>query len=236
MNSFIESLPPSARALLERSLKEVELAKGQVLHRIDEPVNNVYFPHSGLVSLMVIMASGDTADVSLIGRSGFVCSGVALDAQDAIDQATVEIAGRASAIPAKAFIDAYRSNEAVRTNVNRHQALHLAEGRQLTACNAVHSAGQRLCRWLAQACDQTGNDEINITQEALGRMVSIRRTTINRVYKDLEEDGLISVNRGGIRIANPAELQRRSCECYRILKRRNALIFRDSGSRSRQMA
>ena len=120
--------------------------------------------------------------------------------------------------------------------VNRHQALHLAEGRQLTACNAIHSAEKRLCRWLAQAYDQTGMDEIQITQEALGRMVSVRRTTINKVYNDLEDDGLISVNRGGVRIANSAELQRRSCECYSILKSRAAMIFRDTGSRSQRTA
>ena len=236
MNRFIEALPIDARHILDKHLREVDLIKGQVLHRIDEPVDNIYFPHSGLISLMVIMESGETADVSLIGRSGFVCSGVALDAQDAIDQATVEVPGRASAIGTRSFIDAYRSNESLQTMVNRHQALHLAEGRQLTACNAIHSAEKRLCRWLAQAYDQTGMDEIQITQEALGRMVSVRRTTINKVYNDLEDDGLISVNRGGVRIANSAELQRRSCECYSILKSRAAMIFRDTGSRSQRTA
>jgi len=164
---------------------------------------------------MVIMEEGETADLSLIGCSGFVCSGIALDAQDAIDQATVEVPGAASVIESRKFIEAYRSNEALRTMVNRHQALHLAEGRQFTAYNALHSAERRLCRWLAQ----TGMEQIEVTQEALGRMVAVRRTTINKVYRELERVDVIAVNRGSIQIAKPAELRRRSCECYGLLKK-----------------
>jgi CRP-like cAMP-binding protein len=181
MNRFIASLSPDARELLEKDMYVAELKKGHVLYRIDEPVTHVFFPHGGLISLVVLMETGETAEVSLIGREGLVCSGAVLDVQDAIDQATVQIGTAASIISTASFIRAYRSHEELRTSVNRHHAMFIAEGRQSAACNAIHTADQRLCRWLANARYQAGIDDLEVTQEFLPRMVGISRSTISQI-------------------------------------------------------
>jgi CRP-like cAMP-binding protein len=227
MNQLIASLPADARELLDEHLHVVQLKKGDVLYKIDEPVTHVFFPHGGLISLVVVMESGETAEVSLIGRDGLVCSGIALDVQDAMDQATVEVGAAASRISSGSFIRAYRSNNDLRTVVNRHHAMFIAEGRQSTACNAVHDASQRLCRWLANARDQAGVDDLDLTQEFLGRMMGVQRSTINQICGVLHAEGIIDVSRGHIRIVQPEALRTRACECYRVLRKRFAKLFPD---------
>ncbi|MCK1518342.1 Crp/Fnr family transcriptional regulator [Bradyrhizobium sp. 190] len=227
MNRFIASLPADARELLEKDLHVVQLKKGDVLYRIDEPITHVFFPHGGLVSLVVLMESGQTAEVSLIGREGLVCSGVVLGVEDAIDQATVEVGSPASCISSASFIRAYHSHDKLRTIVNRHHAMFIAEGRQSTACNAVHTASERLCRWLANAQDQSGMDDLEITQEFLARMVGVQRTTVNQLCGVLHAEGIIDTSRGHIRILQPEALRSRACECYGVLRKRFAKLFPD---------
>jgi hypothetical protein len=119
-----------------------------------------------------------------------LCSGVTLDVQDAIDQATVEIGGAASRISSTSFIRAYRSNDDLRTLVNRHHAMFIAEGRQSVACNAIHNVHPRLCRWLANAQDQAGVDELELTQEFLARMLGVQRTTSTKFAAHCMPKGL----------------------------------------------
>ena len=125
------------------------------------------------------------------------------------------------------FIAAYRDNEALRTAVNRYHALLIAESRQSTACNALHNAEQRLCRWLADARDRTGSNELPLTQEFLGRMLGLRRSTVTEIYAVLQDQGLVSLTRGRTTILNPEALQARACECYGILRERITKIFPD---------
>lgn len=225
MSSFIASLPADARELLEKDLQVVKFQKGDLLYRIDEPISRVFFPHGGLISLVVVMESGQTAEVSLIGREGLVCSEIVLDVQDAIDQATVEVGAIVSCVPSESFIRAYRSNEKLRTIVNRHHAMFIAEGRQSTACNAIHHVSQRLCRWLANARDQSGVDDLELTQDFLSRMLGVQRTTINQICVDLTQEGIIDTSRGHITILQLEALRGRACECYRILRKRFARLF-----------
>ena len=229
MNRIIASLPDDARRLIEADLQVVQLRKGDLLYRADEPLSHVFFPHGGLISLVVVMESGQTAEVSLVGREGIVCSGIVLDVQNAIDQATVEVGGEASRLSAASLIRAYRSHDKFRAVVNRHHAMFIAEGRQSTACNAIHHIGPRLCRWLANARDQSGIDDLQLTQDFLGRMLGVQRTTINQVCTDLAAQGIIDTIRGHIRILQPDALRDRACECYGILRNRFTQLFPEGG-------
>jgi CRP-like cAMP-binding protein len=225
MNHFIASLPADARELLKTELQVIDLRKGDLLYRIDEPVSHVFFPQGGLISVTVIMSSGQTAEVSLIGREGIVCSGVVLDVQDALDQATVELDAKAFRMPAVSFIRAYRSHDKLRSIVNRHHAMFIAEGRQSAACNAIHHVNQRLCRWLANARDQSGVDDLQLTQDFLARMLGVQRTTVNQICVDLGAEGIIDISRGHIRILRLDKLRDRACECYGILRERFKRVF-----------
>ena len=144
MNQFIASLPVEARVAIEPDFDPVPLQMGEVLHRVGGPVDYVYFPISGLVSVVITMGSGQTAATSIIGREGMVCSAIVLDVNRALDQATVELPGTAIRIHSRAFIAAYRKCEPLRRMLNRYHGLMLAEARQSVACNALHDVQHRL--------------------------------------------------------------------------------------------
>lgn len=230
MNRLIETLPVDARARIERELEPVKLNKEDVLYHDGSIVEYVHFPNSGLISVVVTMLSGRTAETSVVGQDGMVCSAVVLDVNVALDEATVEIAGDGVRIPARKFIAAYRDNERLRNVVNRYNALMLAEARQSVACNALHSAENRLCRLLADAQDRTGRKDLPLTQEFLSRMLGLRRPTVTQLYPELQDRGVINNERGIIKIRDPDALRAAACECYQIIKRRSEQVFPEWGS------
>jgi CRP-like cAMP-binding protein len=225
MNHLIASLPEAARSLLEPSLEPVPLRPADILHQIGGSVDYVYFPSSGMVSLVVTMESGQTADTSIIGREGMVCSAIVFDVHHAMDQATVAVAGQAMRIRTPDFTTAYKANEPLRSVVNRYHALMLAEARHSIACTALHNVEQRLCRWLAEAMDRACRDELPVTHEFLARMLGVQRSTISAVCPPLMDEGIISYGRGNMKILDAKRLRARACECYRILRQRAELVF-----------
>ena len=106
----------------------------------------------------------------------------------------------------------------VRDLITRYTELLWAEAQQLAACNAIHEAPARLCRWLLQCADRAGSDELPLTQELIAQMLGVRRTTVTLLASSLQDEGLIKHSRGHIRILNREELQHRACECYAVLR------------------
>ncbi len=230
-NRFLASLPSSARAELEPHLEEAPLNTGAVLHSLGGSIDYVYFPHSGLISTIITMQSGRTAETGMTGRDGLLGSAVVLDVSDAIDQATVEIPGKAARIKTAQFIRAYRQCEPLRTIVNWYHAVMIAETQQSAACNALHNMEERLCRWILEAHDRTGLEEPPLTQEFLANMLGVQRTSVSLVQHKLAAARLTATRRGMITIENMQGLRECSCECYELLKERAATIL--PGWRSR---
>jgi CRP-like cAMP-binding protein len=225
MNRLIETLSPDARALMERDFEHVELKRRDVLYGAGSAVEHVYFPTTGLVSIVVTMLSGRTAETSIVGQDGMVCSAIVFDVNIALDEATVEVAGTGVRIQTRKFIAAYQQNEHLRNVINRYHALMLAEARQSVACNALHPAEKRLCRLIADAQDRTGQRELALTQEFLSAMLGLRRSTVTQLYPDLQDVGIMSNKRGMITILDPDALRAGACECYGIIKKRSAEVF-----------
>ena len=224
-NRFLSSLPQAELAELEPHFEDVGLNAGDVLHSFGGPVDYIYFPKSGLVSLVIVMQSGQTASTSIVGRNGMVCSGGLLDASEAIDQATVEIPGPAARIRTSHVVAAYRESEPLRARINRYHAVVLAEAQQSVACNALHNLEERLSRWLLEAHDRTGLQELPLTQEFLSSMLGVQRTSVTLVQHKLAAAGLTSTHRGMIVIENIEGLRECSCECYALLRARAERIL-----------
>ena len=225
MNQLISSLPTDARNLINPHLESVILRRRSVLYRVGGPVRHVYFPHSGLVSLMVTMKSGRAAESAVVGQDGMVCSAIVLDVLKALDEASVEIPGKAARILTATFTGLYRESEELRIVVNRYHALLLAEARQSVACNVLHVAEQRLCRLLAEIQDRTGEENLPLTHEYLSRMLGLRRASISEIYPALEEKGFLKALRGHVEIVDRKALREHACECYGILKQRTRDVF-----------
>jgi CRP-like cAMP-binding protein len=217
-NRFLKSLRADDLARLQPHLTKTSLPRGEVLHPAGEKIEHVYFPLSGMVSIVALMKSGEAIETAVIGREGVVGASVGTNGAKSAGQAVVQIAGSAWQIPGAKFTEAYQASPSLRTLANEFQTVVLLQAQQSAACHALHSVEARLCRWLLQSQDATESDMVPLTQEFLSHMLGVRRTTVSLVAHTLQVAGLIRYSRGQITIINRDGLMDAACECYEVVR------------------
>jgi CRP-like cAMP-binding protein len=217
-NLFLDSLSPSDRGLIPSRLRVIELPQGTVLFEVGNEIKKVYFPHGGVVSLVVPLASGEMIESAMIGRDGLVGGAFAFGTRASLFKAIVQIAGNASVLDAERLANAAEKSATLRAALFRQEQIILAQAQQSAACNATHSVEARLSRWLLRSRDLQGTDDLDLTQEFLSQMLGVRRTSVSVVAHTLQQAGLIKYARGHIRILDLAGLQTAACECYESVK------------------
>ena len=217
-NRLLASLAPAEMSALQPHLKVVDLPQETVLFEIGDRVDRVYFPHSGIVSLVVGLASGEMVEAAMIGRESLVGAAAALNGRMSMNKAIVQIAGAASTLDADRLRALAHQDIAFRTTLIEHEELILAQAQQAAACNAVHTVEARLARWLLRCRDLTGSDDLPLTQEFLAEMLAVRRTSVSLVANTLQKAGLLRYRRGHIRILDVEGLRECTCECYQTIR------------------
>jgi CRP-like cAMP-binding protein len=217
-NGLLASLPPADLAALAPHLVEAPLERGAVLQEAGQPIRRVYFPHSGLVSLLGMLPDGYAVDTAMIGREGAVGLSAGLGSQLGVSQAVVQLAGHAAQIMPARLAEVAAERKAVRDMIVRFTDVLLAQVQQSVACNTMHHVQERLCRWLLQAHDRIGGDTLPLTQEFLSGMLGVQRTTVTAICRMLQADGVLDVRRGRIHIRDLAALQRKACACYGVVR------------------
>jgi CRP-like cAMP-binding protein len=217
-NLLLASLSAAELAMLQPHLKAVTLPQGIVLFEAGEPIKQVYFPHSGVVSLVAELASGETIESAMIGRESVVGASSGLNGQTSLCKAIVQIAGTGSVLDSDRLRRLSDSSPAFRTMLFRHEQLVLAQALQSAACNATHTVEARLSRWLLRCRDLQGSDDLILTQEFLGQMLGVRRTSVSAVANTLQQAGFVRYRRGHIRVLNLEGLQETACECYETVR------------------
>jgi CRP-like cAMP-binding protein len=170
---------------LQRHFTKVSLIRGQLLYSDGAPIEHVYFPLDGMVSLLAVMRTGEQIETAIIGREGVVGGSIGTDSGRSAGQATVQIAGSALQIAGPEFLTLYKASEPFRTLINRFQSLILIQAQQTAACHAVHSVEARLCRWLLQSQDTTESAVVPLTQEFLSHMLGVQRTSVTLAAQTL---------------------------------------------------
>ena len=216
-NLILDGLPEGVRASLEPHLTAVELPQSLVLQEAGRTVSQVYFPLSGMVSLLAVTPSGESIETGIVGREG-VIGGLAVGDLSSFAQAIVQIEGRALRIGPAQFRALCQEHLVLRERVDRYQAFILTQAQQNAACHALHSLEGRLCRWLLQSEDLIESNQIALTQEFLSYMLGVRRPTVSVAASELQRDGLITYRRGTITVLERAGLLKRSCQCYEVLR------------------
>jgi CRP-like cAMP-binding protein len=219
-NGVLAALPPAALLLLEPYLRRYELEERSVLWDAGDHIDQLYFPLSGIVSIVMPVKDGHGIEVGSVGREG--CAGIecVMGHGRALTRGIVQVAGTFAAISASQFASAARHNDEIR---NAAMACHdwiLIQSQQLAACNAVHPADGRFCRWLLQSCERLDSDLVPSTQEAIAQLLGIRRTTVTAIAHDLQTAGVISYRRGKIFVRDHDGLRSAACDCYAVLERR----------------
>jgi CRP-like cAMP-binding protein len=227
-NRLLSSLLAPDLALLARHFKRVSLDHGAVLQEQEAPVEWVYFPLSGAISLLSVMQSGEAVESAVVGREGALGLFADFGPWRACVRAIVQAPGIAECIPLTQLRTIVSQSEPIRRLMLRYKETLSAQAQQTAACNALHSVEQRMARWLLQMHDRLDDYALPITQDALSQMLGVRRTTVTLVAQKLQHDGVIRYRRGRIELANRSTLQTLACECYQTCRRRLDALFSEA--------
>ncbi len=224
-NRFLGSLAPADYELLRPHLTSVRLMQHAVLLETDMEVTRAYFPDSGLISLIVVLGSGATVEVGMIGSDGVAGASAALGAPLALNDAIVQVPGVAQAIDIQPLRSAAERSSTLHASLFAYCHFKRALAQQAAACLANHSATARLCRWLLRMQDLTGLDDVPVTQEFLARMLGVTRVSVTMVVDRVQRAGPIICRRGHIEIRDRKALERSACECYQAIAKKRAMLL-----------
>lgn len=224
-NRLLLSLDGPDLEVLSRHMRPMSFRQGVVLYQPEDPVDWVYFPEEGLVSLLSVTVSGLAVETAVVGREGGIGFLEAVGAGVIFSRALVQVDLLALRVPAQAYAEAFDSSASLRRTVSSHIELLLSESRQTLACQTHHTHEQRLAWWLLECQDRTGGGaQLALKQDFLAAMLGVQRSTVSQVAGALKADGLIDYTRGNIEIRDRPGLEGRSCECYATNKHFRALI------------
>ncbi len=218
-NRLIEALPHDLTLGLQRNFERVSLERGKILHHPGDTIRHLYFPLNCLVSITVTMRGGKIAEAGAVGNRECVGVNAFMGGSETNQtEYVVQIEGDAMKIEAQPLLDAFDSNKAVRDVFLKYTQAYIAQLSQNVGCNRLHNVEQRFARWLLEVYDRIQTMDLRLTQEFIGEMLGVQRPTVTDIAKKLEGQGLITVQRGLIRISNLPGLERLACECYTVVK------------------
>jgi len=221
-NRLLLALPSRNLKLLMPELEHIPCQHGQVLMDADSPLDHVFFPDSGVVSVVAVYSDGSIIEMATIGREGCTGFQAVFGAKRASVRLLVQIPGSAAKMSRAAFTHAMESMPAFRSLMYAYVHAFLEQVMVSVACNGAHSLKQRLARWLLMMRDRDDDDTLPITQSLLAEMLGVQRPTITNIAGELQDAGLIARGRRQVTILDRKGLTKVSCECYQLVRKRVA--------------
>jgi CRP-like cAMP-binding protein len=216
------ALPPRNLKRLMTDLEPIRCQRAQVLMDADSALDHVFFPDSGVVSVVAVYADGAIIEMATVGREGFTDVQAIFGAKRSSVQLLVQIPGSAAKMSRAAFTRAMQSMPSFRAVMEAYVQAFLEQVMVSVACNGAHSLKQRLARWLLMMRDRNDGDALLITQGLLAEMLGVQRPTITNAVREFERAGLIAQGRQQITILDRQGLTEASCECYQLVRARLA--------------
>jgi CRP-like cAMP-binding protein len=220
-NKILLAIPASEYFSVREHLEFVDLPPHQVLHEPNDSLHFVYFPNRGLLSLVIVMESGQTVEAGIVGMEGIAGIPSAVGLRRNPLREVVQIAGDGFRIKVDALQSVLQSSPQLQMMLSRYIALHCLQVSQTAGCNRLHTAEQRLARWLLMAQDRVDSGMLSITHDFLATMLGTDRPTISLAAEVLRKKKVIEYPRGEVRILNREKLERAACECYGIIQQLN---------------
>ena len=222
-NRLLLGLPARNLKHLLPDLEQIACQRALVLTDSDSPLDHVFFPDSGVVSVLAVYSDGKIIEMATIGREGFAGVQAVFGARRSSAQLLVQIPGTAAKMSRAVFMRAMQTMPSFRSLMYAYVEAFLEQVMVSVACNGAHSLKQRLARWLLMMRDRADDDALLITQSLLAEMLGVQRPTITNAAAELESAGLIERGRRQVRILDRTGLTRASCECYQLVRDRIAL-------------
>ncbi|SDY99530.1 Crp/Fnr family transcriptional regulator [Nitrosomonas sp. Nm58] len=218
-NHLLAALSAEMQRRLFPHLELVSLPLGKVLYESGDTLRHVYFPTNAIVSLLYVMESGASAEISVVGNDGLIGIALFMGGESTPSRGIVQSAGYAYRLLGQRLKDEFnRHGELLQLMLRYTQAL-ITQMAQTAVCNRHHSIDQQLCRWLLLSMDRLPNNQLTMTQELIANMLGVRREGVTDAAGKLQELGVIEYNRGHITILDRPRLEQLSCECYAVVKK-----------------
>ena len=221
-NQLLGALTRKDYQSLRPHLDEVPLVFEEVLYLPNVAISDVYFPNSGIISLLAGDNERSTLEVGLVGKEGMIGLGIFLGVNSSLNRAVVQGVGSAMKMKATAFGVECNNGGGLGKLMQRYAHSVLTQITQSAVCNQFHKVEARLARWLLMTHDRMGDDEFQLTQEFLSNMLGVRREGVSRAASNLQKQGLIRYQRGRLQVLDRPGLEAVSCPCYEIIKNESA--------------
>lgn len=218
-NHLLAALPPAIQQRLLPMLELVPLQLGKVLYESGDTMRYVYFPTDSIVSLLYVMESGASAEISVVGNEGIVGVSLFMGGESTPSRAVVQSAGSAYRLPGQRLKDEFNRHTELMQLLLRYTQSLITQMAQTAVCNRHHSIDQQLCRWLLLSLDRLPDNKLTMTQELIANMLGVRREGVTEAAGKLQKLGVIDYCRGHITVLDRSKLEALSCECYAVVKR-----------------
>jgi CRP-like cAMP-binding protein len=218
-NHLLDALPAAEAARWLPLLESVELPLGSVLYESGAALSHVYFPTTAIVSLLYVLENGASAEIAVVGNEGVVGISLFMGGESTPSRAVVQSAGKGLRLKAPTMKEEFNRAGAVLHLMLRYTQALITQMAQTAVCNRHHSLDQQLCRWLLLSLDRLQGNELVMTQELIANMLGVRREGVTEGAVKLQQAGLIQYARGHITVLDRTGLEKRSCECYAVVKK-----------------
>ena len=224
-NHFLDSLNVETFNLLKPYLIEEPLGRNRAICSAGSEIDCVWFPVTAILSVVTVMLNGQDVEACTIGHESAYGLLNALGSSISMDRVIAQVPGEAIRMPSARLKAAASLSMRVTELVVRHAQANAAQTQQSVACNAIHGVEARLCRWLLMTQDRTRGDRLPLTQEFLGFMLGVQRTTVTTAARALQTAGMIRYVRGQIEILDRDGLKAAACECYGAVLEKHAQLL-----------
>jgi len=218
-NQLLAALPAADYERLLPHLEPVALPLGLVVFESGGKLRHLYFPATGIVSLLYAMESGTSTEIAVIGNEGVVGIALFMGGESTPSRAVVQSAGHGFRLNASVLKTEFELGGPLQHLLLRYTQALISQMTQTAVCNRHHSVDQQLCRWLLLSLDRLSSYELTMTQELIANMLGVRREGVTEAAGKLQEAGVIRYSRGRITVVDRPKLEKRVCECYSVVKR-----------------
>lgn len=205
--------------------RQLSFVHGDIIGETGRPIEHVFFPSSGMISVVVDLRDGGRVEAAMVGRRNAIGASVVFGGRTHLNTSFAQLPGSGWSLNAADVIELANREIEVRNILYDNEQFLLAQAQQTAACNARHVIPQRLATWILRASDASGGDELTLTQEYLAQMLGVQRASVSMFAGALQDKGLIFYRRGRVKVLDRNGLEHQACECQAALRHQHARLF-----------
>ena len=219
-NQILSKIPGAELAIVIERAQEIHLRGREEMFRAGDVIERVYFPLTGMASLVIVLEDGSTVEALTAGREGFIGVPLLNGVMTARYKGICQVEGSFLALSGDAFLSIIDRLPDLSRRLHRYSQYASDVAAQSAACNGVHRVEQRCARWLLVTSDAIGSTTFNLTQEFLSQMLAVRRPGVTVAMASLAKKGLISYRYRQVTLLDVPGLKETACECYATIRGR----------------